>query len=76
MSIFNAYKQAAAARVPLQQSSREIHGRLRLCWACQKEKPLKEGHLSNVNKNGGSGLLQRFVCFECKDKVSKGETKC
>ena len=43
-----------------------MRGRKRMCWKCQKDKPLQKGVGLNI-----MGNLARFICLECNQAKLK-----
>ena len=68
-------KENRSAYSAQQVTNRWISGRKMLCWACQKDVPMKMGRQSfAISNRGGTKItsgnaLRKFVCFTCKPET-------
>jgi len=50
-------------------NTRELHGRPKMCWKCQKDKSTHGGYIK-----AQAGLF-KFICKDCMDAKKLKETK-
>jgi hypothetical protein len=50
-------------------SQRELHGKPKMCWKCQKDKSTRGGYVK-----AQAGLF-KFICKDCMDAKKLKETK-